>query len=71
MHRNKYPILHLPQGTPHSHPDHDHPHGTRRLKDPQSTQIPADAAEYSSLRALASVPSKKSPVQPMQKNRTL
>ena len=28
-------------------PDHDHPYGTPRLKDPQSPQTPADAAEYS------------------------
>ena len=48
MHRNKYPTLHLPQGTTQSLPDNDHPHGTPRPKDPQSTQIPADAADYSS-----------------------
>ena len=47
MHLHKYPTLQLPQGTLHSHPDHDHPYGTPRLKDPQSPQIPADAAEYS------------------------
>ena len=48
MHRNKYPTLHLPQGITQSPPDHDHPHGTPRPKDPQSIQIPADAADYSS-----------------------
>ena len=47
MHRNKYPTLHLAQGTTQSPPDHDHPHGIPRPKDPQPIQIPADAADYS------------------------
>ena len=47
MHLNKYPTLQLPREILHSHPDHDHPYGTPRLKDPQSPQTPADAAEYS------------------------